>query len=71
MHHAPSHFSLSFTNDTIAPLPILSEAEIKALEDAVAKLGVKQIDELRKIEAEQTKWWNKKCEQIAQTLRAD
>jgi hypothetical protein len=71
MPSALKHLWLCFTNHPLVPLPALPEDEIKGLEDAVAKLGVKQIDELRKIEAEQTKWWNKKCEQIAQTLSAD
>lgn len=60
-----------YQNRPIAALPTLPEEEIWRLEDAVGDMGVKQVEDLEKIEMEQTKWWNKKCEQIAQTLKAD
>jgi hypothetical protein len=60
-----------YKNHPIATLPALPEDVLQELEDAVDMLGVKQVEELRKIEADQSKWWGKKCELIAQTLRAE
>ncbi|KAF2692095.1 hypothetical protein K458DRAFT_425906 [Lentithecium fluviatile CBS 122367] len=60
-----------YRNHPVAALPGLPEDEVRELEDAVGTLGVEQMEEFKRIEAEQSKWWKKKCEQIAQTLRAE
>jgi hypothetical protein len=60
-----------YRNHPIAALPAVPEDEVKQLGDAVGRLGVKQIEEFKKLETEQARWWNKKCSQVAQTLQAD
>jgi hypothetical protein len=65
------HGSSVYKNRLIPALMELQEEDVSGLENAVERLGVKQVEEFRKIELEQTKWWNKKCEQIALTLKAD
>jgi hypothetical protein len=60
-----------FANKPLAPLLYIPEQEVQELQKRVGELGVKQVEDLRKIEEEHAKWWNKKCEQIAQILQAD
>lgn len=60
-----------YRNHPIPTLPDLPEKEAKTLEDVVAKLGVEQIDELKRIDKEQQKWWGKKTQQIAMALGDD
>jgi hypothetical protein len=55
----------------IAALPAVPVDEAKQLEDAVSRLGVKQIERFMELEAERAKWYNDKCLQIAKTLQSE
>lgn len=65
--YAPS----SSKGNALPRLPRVPSEEAKRLDDMVIKLGAEQIEEFRKIDAEQQKWWNKKTQQIAMTLKDD
>ncbi|KAF2872508.1 hypothetical protein BDV95DRAFT_386648 [Massariosphaeria phaeospora] len=51
--------------------PVIVGDEIKELQGVIAALGVDQIAELKQLEAEHQKWWNKKHQEIARALRDD
>lgn len=48
----------------VQPLPDTPKEEIRELEDAVSKLGVKEVAELGTLYKMQDKWWEKKTKQL-------